>query len=126
MENTNNLQNEADIEQFLAGKTEDEIMDMFIEQMLVEKGFGNISDELKEEFRREIKERLIFKINEAIVASLPDDQLAKLDELLALGEATADNINDLVDKSGVDISEPIQRTMLEFREAYLAPEEKVR
>ena len=121
MENTNidQMQNDAELEAFLADKSEDEMMDIFVEKMITDKGFGDLPEETKAKFRTEIKDNLITRINEAIVAALPDEKLAELDELFETGEATAEKINDLIEKSGIDMSEPIQRTMLDFREAYL-------
>lgn len=122
MENTNidNIQNDVELEAFLSDKTEDEMLDIFIEKMLIDKGYSELDEETKNNFRNEIKEELIFRINEAIVASLPDDKLTELDELFKTDSATAEKINDIIERSGVDVSEPIQKTMMEFREVYLS------
>jgi hypothetical protein len=122
MENTNidNIQNDVELEAFLSDKTEDEMLDIFIEKMLIDKGYSELDEETKANFRNEIKEELIFRINEAIVASLPDDKLTELDELFKTDSATAEKINDIIERSGVDVSEPIQKTMMEFREVYLS------
>ena len=93
---------------------------IFIEKMIIDKGYSELDEETKNNFRNEIKEELIFRINEAIVASLPDDKLTELDELFKTDSATAEKINDIIERSGVDVSEPIQKTMMEFREVYLS------
>lgn len=118
MEDTN--RNTADVEEMLAGKTEDEMLDMFVAQMLVDKGFVGLSEELREEFHRDIRERLVLRINEAIVAALPDDKLMALEEMLEGEGATPEGVNELVESAGVDMTEPIRDAMMDFRRAYLA------
>lgn len=122
MENTNidSIQNDAELEAFLSDKSEEEMLDIFVEKMLIDKGYAELDEETKEGFRKDIKDELILRINEAIVAALPDDKLTELDELFKTDSASAEKINDIIERSGIDVSEPIQKTMMEFREVYLS------
>lgn len=122
--NLNNIQNDAEIEAFLADKSEDEMLDLFVEKLVIDKGFSDLDQETKSRFASELKESLIARINEAIVSALPDEKLAELDEMFESGDVTAEKVNELVERSGVDMSDPIQKTMLEFREAYLSAGEE--
>lgn len=120
MDNTNTTNEE--IEKLLADKTEDEMLDLFVEQILIDKGFTDLAEDLKQEFRSEIKERLIVRINEAMVSALPDDKLEELEQMLDNNTATPESVNALVESSGVDMSGPIQEAMMDFRRVYLAGE----
>lgn len=111
----------AEIEAFLANKSEDEMLTMFVQQILIDKGYVHLDVETRKKFIAEMKEQLTNYINEAIVAALPDDKLEELDRSLDAGTATPETINQLVENSGVDVSNVVQQTMLDFREAYLGP-----
>lgn len=100
----------------------DELMDQFLRQMLVEKGVDDVSEEVFNQIVGDLKERLIFYINRAIIAELPAEQRIKLDNSLEGGTATAESINALVDESGLNTEPIIQQVMIDFKEKYLKGE----
>lgn len=100
----------------------DELMDQFLRQMLVEKGVDDVSEEVFNQIVSDLKERLIFYINRAIIAELPAEQRIKLDNSLEGGTATAESINALVDESGLNTEPIIQQVMIDFKEKYLKGE----
>ena len=100
----------------------DELMDQFLRQMLVEKGVDDVSEEVFNQIVSDLKERLIFYINRAIIAELPAEQRIKLDNSLEGGTATAESINALVDESGLNTVPIIQQVMIDFKEKYLKGE----
>ena len=100
----------------------DELMDQFLRQMLVEKGVNDVSEEVFNQMIVDLKERLIFYINRAIIAELPAEQRIKLDNSLEGGTATAESINALVDESGLNTEPIIQQVMIDFKEKYLKGE----
>ena len=100
----------------------DELMDQFLRQMLVEKGVADVSEEVFNQIVSDLKERLIFYINRAIIAELPAEQRIKLDNSLEGGTATAESINALVDESGLNTEPIIQQVMIDFKEKYLKGE----
>ena len=90
--------------------------------MLVEKGVDDVSEEVFNQIVGDLKERLIFYINRAIIAELPAEQRIKLDNSLEGGTATAESINALVDESGLNTEPIIQQVMIDFKEKYLKGE----
>lgn len=100
----------------------DELMDQFLRQMLIEKGVDDVSEEVFNQIVGDLKERLIFYINRAIIAELPAEQRIKLDNSLEGGTATAESINALVDESGLNTEPIIQQVMIDFKEKYLKGE----
>ena len=100
----------------------DELMDQFLRQMLVEKGVDDVSEEVFNQIVSDLKERLIFYINRAIIAELPAEQRIKLDNSLEGGTATAESINALVDESGLNTEPIIQQVIIDFKEKYLKGE----
>lgn len=116
-DNANNNDNLTDEE--LDNLTDEQALDLFIDQLILDKGMGEMSDDLKNEIHADLKERLIFQINRAIIAELPDNELDELNAELDNGTATAEKINDLVEKTGIDSESIIEDTMLNFRRVYL-------
>ena len=104
----------------LDNMSEDEVLNLFVEKMIEDKGMGGLEEDLKNEIRMDLKERLIFQINRAIIAALPDDKYEELDKSLDDKTATAESLNQIVAESGVNVAGITQQTMEEFRAVYLS------
>ena len=103
----------------LENLTDEQALDLFVDQLIYDKGMGEMSEDLKNEIHADLKERIIFQINRAIIAQLPDNELDTLNKGLDDGTATEDMINELVAKAGIDTNGIIEDTMLKFRAVYL-------
>ncbi len=95
------------------------LMDQFIEQMLMEKGMGDLPEETFKEMANELKERLIYYINRNIIAALPSEYRRKIDVTLDDNTASFESVNTLVEESGVDTEPIIEQTLADFKEQYL-------
>lgn len=123
MENTNtsldNTDTEANIDTLLDGKTDDEMLDMFVDQLIKDKNLSISDPDVLAELKKDLRERLINIINQNIIDNLPDSKLNELDQLLDSENVTADAINQIVEDSAINIADIVEKTMLAFRDVYL-------
>lgn len=106
---------EADIDKMDEG----EVMDLFVEQLIEDKGLENLNDKLRAEVHADLKERLIYQITRALIASLPEAEYAKLEAEMKDETATGEMINELIGSGKVDADRITQEVMMKFREVYL-------
>lgn len=106
---------EADIDKMDEG----EVMDLFVEQLIEDKGLENLNDKLRVEVHADLKERLIYQITRALIASLPEAEYAKLEAEMKDETATGEMINELIGSGKVDADRITQEVMMKFREVYL-------
>lgn len=123
MENTNtsldNTDTEANIDTLLEGKTDDEMLDMFVDQLVKDKNLSISDPDVLAELKKDLRERLINIINQNIIDNLPDSKLNELDQLLDSENVSADAINQIVEDSAVNVADIVEKTMLAFRDVYL-------
>lgn len=95
----------------------------FVEQMITDKGEQMGVDELENEKTR-LSGLLNDELDEAMVNALPDDKAAELEKLLDEkgDEATENEITAIIYGSQNLINDAIEKTMSEFRDAYLRGE----
>lgn len=106
---------EADIENMDEG----EVMDLFIDRLIEDKGLENLNDKLRAEVHADLKERLVYQITRALIASLPEAEYAKLEAEMKDETATGEMINELISSGKVDADKITQEVMMKFREVYL-------
>lgn len=99
--------------------SEDQLLDMYVEQLIAEKDLGDLDDEVKAEIHNDLKERVLFQVNRAVIAALPDAELDELNKSIDDGSINEDKMAELVKRSGINTDDIVQRTMVEFREVYL-------
>lgn len=99
--------------------SEDQLLDMFVEQLIAEKDLGDLDDEVKAEIHNDLKERVLFQVNRAVIAELPDAELDELNKSIDDNSINAEKMAELVKRAGINTDEIVQKTMLEFREVYL-------
>ena len=79
----------------LEGMSEDEILNVFAEGLLMEKGLGEMEPEIKDELREDLVQRLTAQINQAVINALPEEKMRELNTLLESGEASGEKINQI-------------------------------
>lgn len=113
------LPEDADLpEDFLNDLTQEEIIAIYVEKMIADKGV-----EPTDELRAELRTKLSDEITKQMVLAMPDYLVSKLNEEMEKG-ADEDAINKLIDESGIDVETITEQTMNDFRDNYLNGEEK--
>lgn len=94
--------------------SESELLMAFVEQLILEKG-GVATEEAKAQLLEALNE----KINVSILNAMPDASLERLNALLDSPEVTNQQIDALINESGVNTDEVVEKAMIEFRTEYL-------
>lgn len=111
---------DADMQAALEKMSNDELLDLFAEQMMVDKGLRNeVDDDVFAVLKDDLKDRLAVQINRAILVQLPDDKLEQLDHDLNNDTASVESFEKMVADAGVDIEKTTQDVMMAFRNTYL-------
>jgi hypothetical protein len=96
-------------------------LDTFIKDIIDAKQLPGINDEAKNGLVEEMRERLIERINRAMVEALPEDKVAGFSALLDVESTTSDDVQNYIVASGVNVEKVTAKTMLDFRDLYLQP-----
>ena len=99
--------------------SKDEVMALFVEQLLIDKGV-NATDEIRASLMEEINDR----INMDILKGMSDEMLDKLNLALDDSNVSDDVIEGIIKESGVDVAKVTEETMIRFRDEYLGKEDK--
>ena len=98
----------------LAGMSQDQLIDLFIEELMLEKGIkasdvekNNLSDKLKDAVMTEI------------LMSLPDYLVNRINEGFENGSVTDELFDQAVEESGIDANKIAEKVMIKFRDDYL-------
>ena len=111
---------DADIQAALENMSNDELLGLFAEQMMVDKGLRDEVDaDVFAVLKDDLKDRLAMQINRAILVQLPDDKLEQLDQDLDSDAIDAESFEKMVTDAGVDIEKTTQDVMMAFRNTYL-------
>ena len=104
----------------LDSMSNDELLDLFVEQMMIDKGLRNEVDaDVFAVLKDDLKNRLASQISQAILVQLPDDKLEQLDRDLDNDTIDAEGFEKMVIGAGVDIEKTTQDVMMAFRGVYL-------
>ena len=111
MQDNNSIQNLSD----------EEVIDLFIEGIMAEKGVNAPTEEIEQSIHDELKTKLLTEIDRSLVGELPDD---KLNELYAQAEAGGGSLDpaliaDAIEQAGLDTAAITGVTMKRFRNLYL-------
>lgn len=110
---------EAQLNENLEDLSEEELVFLFVEQLMIDKGMADLDEALKNEIRDDLAKSLSFQVNRAILMALPDEEYEKLGEKLDSGEVTMEMVQEAVKAAGVDVNKVVQETMEKFRKVYL-------
>lgn len=98
----------------LKNLTGDELVELYVEQLLKDKGVEDADGSS----RAELKTELTGRINEAILDALPDE---KFEELKNAFDQDGD-LDAVIDSAGIDTAEIATGVMKKFRAEYLGEE----
>lgn len=104
-------------EEELQNLSQDELLALFVEQLLVDKGV-EATDELRTDLALKISDR----INMGILQGMSDEMLDKLNKALDDPNVSDEEIEKMINESGVDVSKVTNDVMIAFRKEYLGKE----
>lgn len=116
---TNNVSSTSSGEPDLTGLTQDQLMDLFVDDLVKEKG-QNISETEKQQIADDLKDAVMTEI----LMSLPDYLVNKINDSFENGTASEEMIESVVEESGIDASKIAEKVMIKFRDDYLKKEEQ--
>ena len=116
---TNNVSSTSSGEPDLTGLTQDQLMDLFVDDLVKEKG-QNISEAEKQQIADDLKDAVMTEI----LMSLPDYLVNKINDSFENGTASEKMIESVVEESGIDASKIAEKVMIKFRDDYLNKEEQ--
>lgn len=104
----------------LADLSEDELMALFVEQLILDKGMGDLDEPVKDQVRQDLMNSLVFQMNRAILNALPEDRYEEIAKKIEDGTITMEIMQDEVRKADIDVDAVVADTLAKFREVYLA------
>lgn len=116
---TNNVSSMSSGEPDLTGLTQDQLMDLFVDDLVKEKG-RNISEAEKQKIADDLKDAVMTEI----LMSLPDYLVNKINDSFENDTASEEMIESVVEESGIDASKIAEKVMIKFRDDYLNKEEQ--
>ena len=117
---TNNVSSMSSGEPDLTGLTQDQLMDLFVDDLVKEKG-QNISEAEKQQIAEDLKDAVMTEI----LMSLPDYLVNKINDSFENGTASEEMIESVVEESGIDASKIAEKVMIKFRDDYLNNKEEM-
>ena len=103
-------------EDILADLSQEEILAIYIEKMILDKGVEP-TDELRSQLLEEIED----DITKALVSAMPSELVDKLNNDIDNG-ASDDALEAAINESGIDVEKITNDTMNAFRDKYLGEE----
>ncbi len=103
----------------LTGLTQDQLIDLFVNNLVEEKG-QNISETEKQQIAEDLKDAVMTEI----LMSLPDYLVNKINDSFENGTASEEMIESVVEESGIDASKIAEKVMIKFRDDYLNNKEE--
>ena len=116
---TNNVSSMSSGEPDLTGLTQDQLMDLLVDDLVKEKG-QTISEAEKQKIADDLKDAVMTEI----LMSLPDYLVNKINDSFENDTASEKMIESVVEESGIDASKIAEKVMIKFRDDYLNKEEQ--
>ena len=104
----------------LTSLTQDQLIDLFVNNLVEEKG-QNISETEKQQIADDLKDAVMTEI----LMSLPDYLVNKINDSFENGTASEEMIESVVEESGIDASKIAEKVMIKFRDDYLNNKEEM-
>lgn len=104
----------------LTGLTQDQLIDLFVNNLVEEKG-QKISETEKQQIAEDLKDTVMTEI----LMSLPDYLVNKINDSFENGTASEEMIESVVEESGIDASKIAEKVMIKFRDDYLNNKEEM-
>ena len=93
-------------------------VEQFIDQLIDEKDL-NLEDDVRQELKVDMINRLLDQIDKASINALPEDKAIELADKLDDPDFTDDQVSEFIRNSGVDLERVALETMMQFRMLYL-------
>ena len=93
-------------------------VEQFIDQLIDEKDL-NLEDDVRQELKVDMINRLLDQIDKASINALPEDKAIELADKLDDPDFTDDQVADFMRNSGVDLERVALETKMQFRLLYL-------
>ena len=95
-------------------KVQDELMNQYIEKMMSEAGV-RVNDRLREDLKMKMQEAILSEI----LMNLPDYLVDKISELFDAAEPDFNEVQKIIQESGIDVQSVTEKALDEFKENYL-------
>ena len=95
-------------------KAQDELMNQYIEQMMREAGV-RVNDRLREDLKMKMQEAILSEI----LMNLPDYLVDKISELFDAAKPDFNEVQKIIQESGIDVQSVTEKALDEFKENYL-------
>lgn len=99
-----------------------EQVNQFIDSLIDEKGLS-VDGDVREELRKDMVDRLMTQIDNALINALPSDKVAELNEKLDDPNFSEQDTYDFINNSGIDTQRVILETMMQFKMLYVGADE---
>jgi hypothetical protein len=93
-------------------------VEQFIDQLIDEKDL-NLEDDVRQELKADMINRLLDQIDQASINALPEDKAIELADKLDDPDFTDEQVSEFIRNSGVDLERVALETMIQFRLLYL-------
>ena len=94
-------------------------LDVFINQLIDEKGLTGLDEETRKTVVDELKSSLTEQVNRAVLMELPDEKLDELDNMMNEGPVDEATLQAFLVDSGLDVNKIATETMIAFKAFYL-------
>ena len=95
-------------------EAQDELMNQYIEKMMSEAGV-RVNDRLREDLKMKMQEAILSEI----LMNLPDYLVDKISELFDAAEPDFNEVQKIIQESGIDVQSVTEKALDEFKENYL-------
>lgn len=92
-------------------------LELFVNQLVAEKGLEGLDDEVLAQVKEDLMSRVEDRVNAAILARMPEDQLPAFEKVLDGGDQKA--IQAFCHKHVDDMDNVVAAELLSFRETYV-------
>ncbi|OHA01526.1 MAG: hypothetical protein A3H71_03265 [Candidatus Sungbacteria bacterium RIFCSPLOWO2_02_FULL_48_13b] len=96
-----------------------ETLDAYVGRLLEEKGIKDVGDEVLEQLKKDLRDRVEDRINAATLEHMPPQNLEEFESLLDSGD---DNkLQAFIREHVADLDQVIAGALVQFRNVYLNP-----
>lgn len=118
------IMTDEELKQQLNSLSDDEVLGVYMESLLIEKGLTDLDDETRDNMISEMKERAVDLINYSIIEALPEDKAEELSNRIEQGEDGETLMNAAIEEAGIDTGKITDDALAKFRELYLGEDAK--
>ncbi len=113
------LMTDEELKQQIDSMSNDEVLDVIMKSLLIEKGYNDLDEETEQQMIAELKERAIDMVNYSIIDALPVEKAEEVAAKIEQGEDAEAAMSKAVEESGIDAEAITQDALAKFRELYL-------